>query len=136
VRLDDAGIDALVLARLESNATYLAGPHAFGADFDAWPGDAQLAASSMAWAVGAGWPGKFPHLADCCKRQAWAEAAGCCDIHVGQPGEPGFNPGVRPRNDANKIAFANAAAVVAFGMDPAPVHWPAFPSPPDAPAVA
>jgi hypothetical protein len=62
----------------------------------------------------------FPHFATACGNQDFAEAAANCAIS-----ENG-NPGVAPRNRANRTLFRNAAVVVAGGSayDPAALSYP------------
>lgn len=134
VRLDDAGIDTLVAKKLVANAEHLAAKHF--TEFADFPADAQLACMSLAWAVGADWPSKFTTLASLIRKRDWA---GCvkqdgahpedpdhrvCDIRVGEKGHPDYNPGVIPRNHANRLCFANAAGVAVAELDPEALHWP------------
>jgi hypothetical protein len=117
--LDDAGIDALIAQRLIANEPVLKTYPSFR-EFDSWPADAQLGLLSMAWALGPGGPVGFPHFATACGNQDFAEAAANCAIS-----ENG-NPGVAPRNRANRTLFRNAAVVVAGGSayDPAALSYP------------
>jgi GH24 family phage-related lysozyme (muramidase) len=131
VRLTDADIDELVLSVLLRNAADIEA-HYFH-DFDSFPADAQLAIMSMAWAVGSGFARKFPTFSKCVAAHDWSGAATNCKIRVGTKGDPSYNPGVIPRNNANIICFANAAAVVANSLPLDVVHWPAFPSAPAVP---
>ncbi len=74
-------------------------------EFEQWPADAQLGLLSMAWACGANF--NFPKFEAACKRQDFLTAAAECRM-----AEAG-NPGLIPRNVANKILFTNAAKVLA-----------------------
>jgi len=118
--LDDAGIDALIAQRLAGNEAILNKYPSFR-EFDSWPADAQLGLLSMAWALGPGGPAAFPHFAAACGNQDFTGAAANCAIN-----ENG-NPGVAPRNRANRTLFRNAAAVLTGGnsYDPAALHFPA-----------
>lgn len=118
LRLDDAAIDALIHARLGANEVSLKKRAAF-VGFDGWPADAQLGLLSMAWALGPGGPSKFTKFSAACRQVDFSGAAAGCKIN-----ETG-NPGVAPRNRANRILFGNAAAVRKSGSDPARLHYPA-----------
>jgi GH24 family phage-related lysozyme (muramidase) len=115
VRLLDRDIDALVSRRLRENAAILAGSFD---GFERMPADAQLALSSMAWACGAGFPAKFPKFSAAVRAGDWVTAEEQCTIRTAN------NPGVAPRNTANKLCFRNTATVVAHGMDRSVLHWP------------
>lgn len=113
LRLTEAGLDALIEGKLDSNEAYL--KKRFPA-WDTFPADAQLAIMSWAWAVGpaANWP-KF--VAAVLERD-WDTAGE--ESHIDETG----NPGVRPRNAANVILFHNASMIDAVGADP---QWLAYP---------
>ena len=76
--------------------------------FDKWPADAQLGLLSMAWALGAPKIGNgWPNFKAACGKQDFDAAVKSCEINtVG-------NPGVIPRNTANRRLFKNATAVLA-----------------------
>ena len=124
--LSRVAMDDLANSRLLSNETFLAKRWS---NWNDWPADAQLGAHSCTWAAGAGWhaphfdaavallnfvlcsgppgdAGKDP----ACRGEAWLNDAN--------------NPGLRPRNLANKVLFANAASVVALGLDPSILWYP------------
>lgn len=76
-------------------------------NFDQWPADAQLGLLSMAWTLGASkirlvWP----NFKAACRKQDFDDMAKRC--HINDVG----NPGVAPRNDANRHLFKNAAAIL------------------------
>lgn len=101
--LTDDDIDALVLAKLESNHETLRRRFP---EIDAWPLEAQLAVHSMAWAMGPGFPRTWPRFSAACDVKNWASAAAECWI----PDEK--NAGLRPRNAKNREllkAASNAA---------------------------
>jgi GH24 family phage-related lysozyme (muramidase) len=132
IRLTDEGVRYVALAKLDEMATALGKRFP---DFASWPADAQLATLSVAWACGAAF--RFPKLDAALRAQDFATAAKECTIR-----EAG-NPGVIPRNKANRILYRNAAAVVQGvpQLDPSELYWPevlpdvqpvAEPSEPDA----
>lgn len=106
LRLSEKAIRSLVDSRLTANETFLKG--VFG-EFENFPADAQLALLSMAWAMGAGFASKFPKLRSACLSEDWDSAGEECSIR-----EVG-NPGVKPRNEADRTLFSNAARVVELG---------------------
>lgn len=116
LHLDDADIDAIVAKKLEANAAFITAHH-FPL-FDEFPADAQLGIMSMAWAVGPGFPTKFPTFAGFAKRQAWEDAIEHCSIRTEG------NPGVIPRNRANRVCFANAEIVNRCGLALDILRWP------------
>jgi hypothetical protein len=81
VRLTDAGISTLVYERLAGNWAFMRS-HYFPAA-DSWPAPAQLAVSSLAWALGAGWPVIFKACGASAKRQDWMACADQCAIKGG-----------------------------------------------------
>ena len=118
LRLDDNAVNALIASRLAGNEASLKKKLAF-AHFDTWPADAQLGLLSMAWALGPGGPSSFPRFAAACRELDFVTAAGECTIS-----EQG-NPGVAPRNRANRILFRNAAVIrTGAGYDPARMYYP------------
>lgn len=116
LHLDDADIDELVARKLASNAAYVAS-HYFPM-FEQYPADAQLGLMSMAWAVGPGFPTKFPTFKTCVLAGDWESARNACTIR-----EDG-NPGVIPRNRANRVCFANAEIVLRCGLARDVLRWP------------
>lgn len=124
--LSDASVTALAYRRLDANELYLSRRWA---NWASWPADAQLGAHSCAWAAGAAW--RAPHF---------DLAVGKLDFLTcaGPPGDAGQdpnargeawlndtgNPGLRPRNIANKILFSNAAEVVRLGLPRDVLCWP------------
>lgn len=110
LELDDPTIDKLVSTRLQQNEAFLKKQKPFK-EFDKWPADAQLALLSMAWAMGPGFAGGWPKFSAACEKMDFDAAAENC-----QMSEAG-NPGVAPRNRADKLLFQNAAAVIAGEAD-------------------
>jgi hypothetical protein len=115
--LDSAGIDALVLSRLDSNEAIILKEESFK-DFEIWPADAQLGVLSMAWAMGPEGFKRYPIFSSACARRAWKTAAAECKMH-----EEG-NPGLVPRDEANSLLFSNAAVVQAPSLYAAQLYWP------------
>lgn len=109
LRLTDPAIDALVRAKLQANWDFMCAHYSSFANAESWPAPAQLAASLMAWAVGAGFPAIFKNWAAQAAQSNWGTyvldanntptgaytgCAGTC--HISEVG----NPGVIPRNKA------------------------------------
>lgn len=122
LRLSDAGLHDLFNRTLDRMARQLATRFP---GFDDWPADAQLATISMAWACGPAF--RFPKLAAALNAGDFATAAVECKMN-----EAG-NPGLKPRNAANRLLYENAAAVVARDLDPELLYWPNQ-APPSRPA--
>ena len=102
--LPEAAIDDLLRERLDANDAI------FAKTFDGWedfPPEAQLAIHSMGWAMGAGFPAEWGNLSASIRKRDWAACAENCKIR-----EAG-NPGIVPRNKANKALFEAAAYAVA-----------------------
>lgn len=105
LELSDSAIDDLITRRLLGQEKILKRQPQFAA-FEDWPADAQLALLSMAWAMGPGGPSNFKKFsASCLKLDFKGAAAECQMSEVG-------NPGVAPRNRANKTLFENAHEVI------------------------
>lgn len=98
LRLTDAGVDAVVNKRLALNDQIL---RTRFPDFEKWPADAQLATHSMAWACGPYF--RFAKLEAALKLRDFSTAATECYMNTTG------NPGLVPRNGANKALY-NAAA--------------------------
>lgn len=126
-------------AQLERNEALLAKRWPNWAD---WPADAQLGAHSCAWAAGAAWAApKFDAAVaaldfDACagdpfapsndpatRGEAWLRDTKLEDDNAGVHLAT-LNPGLRPRNVANRLLFWNAARVVSQGLDRDELHWP------------
>jgi hypothetical protein len=106
LELSQDSVDALILARLTNNESFLK-RQPWCQDFDTWPADAQLGLLSMAWAMGPGGPGQFPRFRAACQKLEFKDAAKECKM------DEAGNPGLIPRNQANFTLFSNAAAVLA-----------------------
>ncbi len=114
LRLDAAGVDEVVGTKLATIAAELLQRFDGFAD---WPADAQLATLSMAWACGPAF--RFPRLEQALRDRDFDAAARECTIS-----EAG-NPGVKPRNTANRLLYRNAAIVQGAHLDPDALYWPA-----------
>ena len=112
LRLTPAGVESVVSRKLDQNDQHLRARFPY---VEEWPACAQLAAHSMAWACGPAF--RFPMLETALRAQDWTAAAGEC--HMNEAG----NPGLKPRNVANKILFLNAARVRNFRLDPDLLDW-------------
>lgn len=104
LRLTDEGINALMRARMNVFEGVLAKVFP---EWHVWPADAQLGLMSMSWAMGAGFTKGWPAFTSACRDRRWIEAAENCSIRSEG------NPGVIPRNKANKVLFRMAA--LAYG---------------------
>lgn len=98
--LPELDIRALVDTKLQEVASKLT--ERFPALPD-MPADVQVVLCSMAWAMGTGFPRKFPKFSACIDRQDWKGAAEECKIRETD------NPGVKGRNRANKAHLLAAA---------------------------
>jgi GH24 family phage-related lysozyme (muramidase) len=116
LHMRDEDIGALVASRLASNEAFIC---KWLPAFPTIPADAQLGILSMAWAVGAGFNRKFPTFTKAALAGDWFAASAACTIR-----EAG-NPGVVPRNKANRCCFMNAHLVATHGLDRSALHWPA-----------
>ncbi len=115
MRLTDEGVLAVAKQRLLANEKVLRG---YFPNFDLFPADAQLGIFSMAWAVGAGFPATFGNFRAAANAQNWTAAIAACGIRTDG------NPGIVPRNAANKLCFANAVSVLAQGIPLDQLFWP------------
>jgi hypothetical protein len=111
LRLTDAAIDTLCMARLTGNAAALA--ERFPA-FETWQADAQFGALLMAWAMGSGFPAKFPKFTAAALAGDFATCAAQCRI----------SNATADRNAAIQTCFLNAANPAA---DPATLYYPSSP---------
>lgn len=107
------GIARVFQSRLNLNEVYLRRRFA---GYDAWPADAQLGVISMAWAEGPAFD--FPRFEAAALKQDFSTCS--LECHMADA----TNPGLRPRNLATAVLFANAAAVLASGDDPEVLHYP------------
>jgi hypothetical protein len=116
LHLTEDDIDALVARRLGADEAFLVANHF--PKFSAFPADAQFGILSMAWAAGPGFPVKFPAFSRAVLAGDWITARDECALR-----ETG-NPGVVPRNIANRVCFANAEIVERCSLDRSVLNWP------------
>lgn len=116
LQMTDDGVAQLVQHRMDTNEAYLLRRFS---TWDSWPAAAQLGTHSIAWAAGAGW--LAPHFDAAVKAGDWQACAGnpgdanvdpTCRGHAWLSDGMGpdvtnrpKNPGLRPRNLANKLLF-------------------------------
>jgi hypothetical protein len=113
IRLTDAGVARVVNRKLADNERQLL---ARFPELDSWPADAQLATHSLAWACGASF--RFPRLEAALHARDFGTAAVECQM------DARGNPGLIPRNRANKLLYVNAACVVRQSLDPETLYYP------------
>lgn len=113
LRLRESDIKAMVLKKLEENDDMLAQRFA---SFTAWPSDAILAVHSMAWALGPRF--NFPKCIRFLNAGDFLSASEECKIS-----EKG-NPGVVPRNVANRVLLRNAHIVRARKLPDLALYYP------------
>lgn len=116
LRLRREDVDALVLTKLDNNMSVLRMKYP---GIDAWPQDAILATLSMSWALGPRFGARWPKLDAALYREQFDVAALECFMREDD------NPGVAPRNAANRLMFENAHIVELEGSDRAVLHYPA-----------
>lgn len=113
LHLDDAGILHAVSRKLDEMDRYLAERFQ---GYEDWCSDAQLAVLSMSWACGPGF--RFPRLEMALRSRDWLVACEECTIStVG-------NPGVKPRNERNRVLFRNASVVESRKLNLEALYWP------------
>jgi len=122
VRLTEDACKDLVFDTLSTMATHLQRAHF--PDFVTYPADAQLGILSLAWAAGSDWPRKFPRCKASILARNWLGAVTEGQLSTIAADGKTPNPGVIPRNRAQRLCFANAYGVEFAGLDPAPLHWP------------
>lgn len=113
LKLSPDGIAQLVRRKMDQNDRHLVGRFP---DMPGWPADAQLFVHSMAWACGPGF--RFPLLSSFLKAEQFGNAAEECSIN-----ETG-NPGLIPRNVANRTLLRNASVVVMSSLDRERLWYP------------
>jgi GH24 family phage-related lysozyme (muramidase) len=107
LRLLERDIDNLARKRLLDNELIL--KLAFP-DWNNFPADAQLAINSMAWAMGAFFFRKWPRFMKAVNDKDWNLAAVNCSMRTEG------NPGLIPRNKANKKLFLSAATLSPYPL--------------------
>lgn len=102
LRLAPEDVDALTFAVLDRMWGQLLARSCF-ANAENVPADAQLGLLSMCWAMGGGGFDKFPKFSQAFANEQWEICQAECKMD-----ETG-NPGLVPRNAANRVLFGNAA---------------------------
>lgn len=125
LKLNEADIDNLIIGKLLQNEAMLKSGTPEFTSFDQLPADAQLGLLSMAWAAGPAFAqaGRFPSFRQAVANGNWDKAAEESRMNDTN------NPGLRPRNRANKILFANAARVIEQNLPFDVLHYPAVLTP-------
>ena len=124
LHLDSADIDALVNRKLAQNDKTLSVRFP---GYASWPADAQFAALSMAWAMGANF--NYPLFAKAVNAltpnfKVAAEQCYMPDNPQKNPNlPPTSNPGLRPRNEMNKTLFLNAQAALDKNIPHDVLQW-------------
>ena len=128
LRLTQADVLALVKSRMLENEAWL---KKVFPDWDNWPADAQIAALSMTWAVGADVFAEFGNCKNSLLAGRFHEVTirpigadgkeQSCECDISTKG----NGGIVPRNAANRLCFNNAQIVIDEKMDPETLFWPA-----------
>lgn len=111
LRLTPEGVRLATLAALERMLRSLVLDFA---DWEEWPGDAQLAVLLLVWAVGTDLPRKWPRLTAALRARDWGTAA--AESRIREEG----NPGVAPRNRKIKALFEGLAGHALTVPPPAP----------------
>jgi hypothetical protein len=109
--LTDDAIDELVASKAAEFEGTLKQTSEFSG-YDEWPADAQLGLLSMAWAMGPAFGPGWPAFRTACGEGDWDTAAANCGMN-----ESG-NPGLVPRNAANRALFRTATYMVSQSADP------------------
>jgi hypothetical protein len=125
VRLSKQACEDLVFETLTSMATELQRRHFPG--FAAYPADGQLGILSLAWAAGSDWPRKFPRCKAGILGGKWDVAVTEGQLSTIAADGKTPNPGVIPRNRAQRLCFANAYGVTFTGLNPEELYWPNTP---------
>lgn len=120
IRLSPQALDDLMLKTISSNQKVLAGRYP---NFASLPADAQLALHSISWAWGPGfdtvWGSNGASFKSAIASKDFKSAAQIMD--AASQNEESINPGIIPRDRANDIMFANAAA---NKLDPSKLYYP------------
>lgn len=127
LRLDASAVDELVRSTMARNDVALA--KRYGEAYEDWPGCAQMAVHSLAWACGSAYD--FPHMDAALAMRDFDTASREIEM------TPEHNPGndLTRRNAANEILMRNAARVQAYHLDPDLLDWTHVLAVSDAPTV-
>jgi GH24 family phage-related lysozyme (muramidase) len=108
--LTDDAINSLVLSKADQFESTLKQTGEFSTS-DTWPADAQLGLLSMAWAMGPAFGSGWPTFRAACSSQDWSTAAANCHM------DETANPGLSPRNAADRVLFLDAGRAASQGSD-------------------
>lgn len=118
IHLDRDDILTLVKRKLEQFENTL---RSFFPAYDTWPADAQLGALSMAWAMGGGFPAKYPKFTRAANQLMPDFLTMAQESVIPELGMPDAKP--EGRNAQQIKLFTNAAAVMQQNLDPDTLHW-------------
>jgi hypothetical protein len=116
LRLTADGLEQSLQGKLHQMDRYLASKFS---GYEEWPADAQLGVLSHSWAVGPAFQARWPKLTGALRALDFRTAAKECYL-----AEATWISGLRPRNAANRLLFANAAVVLDEGLDPDVLYYP------------
>lgn len=94
-----------------------------------WPSDAQMGLLSMAWAMGPGFLLHYPGFLRAARAKRFDECSRECTMREDN------NPGVKPRNAANRILFMNGHWIEEHGLDRDSLFYPRVLTIADAPKI-
>jgi hypothetical protein len=112
LRLSDFDIQRLIASKLEQFEGALKGSYP---NFENWPADAQMGALSMAWAMGPGYPARFPRFSKAVNQLLPDFELAAVESSMVDP---------IPRNAMNRALFENAAYVLQKNLDPTRLYYP------------
>lgn len=115
IRLTQDASDSLVRQRLNANVAYV---RRFLHNWDDAPSDAQLAAASLFWAIGAGVDKTRPEFVKAFNAGDWLACKSHSRIREDN------NPGVIGRNRDQELCWDNCLSVTERGLDPDWLWWP------------
>ncbi len=113
LRLTQEGLRSTLEAKAAQMDAYLTGRFP---GYPAWPADAQLGVMSHSWANGPAF--RYPKMVIALNSRDFRTAG--VESHISELN----NPGVRPRNAAQRVLFRNAAIVEEAGLDPDVLYYP------------
>lgn len=116
IRLTRESLDALIEQKLRSME---ANVRIHFRNWASLPADMQLLILCMAWAMGPGFPDKFPKFTAAVNAEEWATAAAECLMD-----EKDQNDSFHRRNAAHLVLARNAGVVAAQQMDRTKVYYP------------
>jgi len=125
IYLTDADVAKLVSDHMAMDHSYLSSEYP---NYHSWPADAQLALHSISWAWGPAFAHVWGDLGNAFKAAVNSNVpdfAKAADVMTqASQHEESINPGIVPRNVANRTLFSNAHNVVASNSDPNSLFYP------------